>query len=123
VHRRFQTPHVSVAVYTGLSILFVWSRTFEQLTEAFILGTWPFLALAVAGVFVLRRTRPDLTRPYLTPGYPAVPLVFIAATLWVMGSALVARPMTTLAGIGLTLLGVPVYLVWRSVGRRRTHPS
>ncbi len=117
VHPRFRTPHVAVMAYTGASLLFVWSRTFEQLTEAFVLGTWPFLALAVGGVFVLRRTRPGLDRPYLTPGYPAVPLIFIAATLWVVVSALVARPVTTLAGIGLTLLGAPVYLIQRTARR------
>jgi APA family basic amino acid/polyamine antiporter len=118
VHPRFSTPHVAVVAYTGLSLLFVGSRTFEQLAEAFVLGIWPFLALAVAAVIVLRRKRPDLVRPYSTPGYPVVPLIFVAATLWVIGSALVARPVTTLAGIGLTLFGVPVYLVWRRAVRR-----
>jgi basic amino acid/polyamine antiporter, APA family len=121
VHPRFRTPHVAVAAFTAVSLMFVWSRTFEQLTEAFVLGTWPFLAFAAAGVFVLRRTRPELPRPYRTPGYPVVPVVFIAATLWVVGSALVARPVTTLAGIGLTLLGIPVYLVWKALGRRSRH--
>ena len=96
----------------------VWSRTFEQLAEAFVLGVWPFLALAAVGVLVLRRRRPDLERPYRTPGYPVVPLVFVAGTLWVVGSALVARPVTTLAGIGLSLLGLPVYVLWRAAGRR-----
>jgi basic amino acid/polyamine antiporter, APA family len=120
VHPRFLTPHVAVAAYTGVSLVFVWSRSFEQLTEAFVLGTWPFLALAAVGVLVLRRTRPDLVRPYRTPGYPVVPLVFVAGTLWVVGSALIARPVTTIAGMGLTLLGVPVYLVWRAARRSTT---
>jgi amino acid transporter len=118
VHPRFRTPHVAVVGHTALSLAFIWSRTFEQLTEAFILGIWPFLALAVAGVIVLRRTQPGLTRPYLTPGYPVVPLIFVAATVWVVGSALVARPLTTLAGVAFTLLGIPVYLVWtRNAGK------
>jgi basic amino acid/polyamine antiporter, APA family len=120
VHPRFLTPHVAVAACTGVSLVFVWSRSFEQLTEAFVLGTWPFLALAAVGVLVLRRTRPDLVRPYRTPGYPVVPLVFVAGTLWVVGSALIARPVTTIAGMGLTLLGVPVYLVWRAARRSTT---
>jgi basic amino acid/polyamine antiporter, APA family len=118
VHPRFQTPHVAVVFHTGVSLACVWSRSFEQLTEAFVLGTWPFLALAAAGVMVLRRNQPSLPRPYLTPGYPAVPIIFITGTLWVVGSALVARPVSTLAGIGMTLLGVPVYLVWKGAGRR-----
>ena len=112
VHPRFGTPHVAITVYTLLALVFVWSRSFEQLIESFVLGTWPWLALAVAAVIVLRRRRPDLVRPYRTPGYPFVPLVFIAGTLLVVGTALMERPVTTLVGIGLTLLGVPLYL-WR----------
>ena len=117
VHPRFRTPHVAVAVHTAITLAFVWSRSFEQLAEAFILGTWPFLALAAAGVILLRRRRPELSRPYRTPGYPVVPLVFIAGTLAVVASALAARPGTTLAGMGLTLLGVPVYLLRKRSAR------
>jgi amino acid transporter len=122
VHSRFGTPHVAVAAYTAVSLAGVWSQSFEQLTAAFVLGFWPFLALAAAGVLVLRRTRPDLERPYKVPGYPVVPLVFVAGTLWVVGSGLAARPATTLAGIGLTLLGVPVYWLWRRAGRGGVSP-
>jgi amino acid transporter len=118
VHPKFGTPHVAVAWFTVASLVCVWSQTFEQLAEAFVLGLWPFLALAVAGVIVLRRKRPDLERPYLTPGYPIVPLIFITGTLCVVGSALVEHPVSTLAGMGLTLLGVPVYFAWR-----RSRPS
>ena len=119
VHPRFGTPHVAVAAYAAASLVFVWSRSFEQLAALFVLGIWPFLALAVAAVVRLRRTRPDLPRPYRTPGYPVVPVVFVVATIGVMASALVADPLATLAGIGVTLLGVPGYWAWR---RRRGAP-
>ena len=118
VHPRFGTPHISIAVYTVLALIFVSSRTFEQLIEAFVLGTWPWLALAVAGMMVLRRRRPDLPRPYRTPGYPLVPLVFIAGTVLVVGTALVEHPVTTLAGVGLTLIGIPLYLLRRSAPKK-----
>ena len=118
VHPRFATPHVAIVAYAVVAVIGVWSRSFEQLAEVFVLGVWPFLALAVAGVLVLRRTRPELARPYRTPWSPAVPLIFVAATLWVVGSALVARPVTTLAGIGLTLSGLPVYALWRYAASR-----
>jgi amino acid transporter len=113
VHPRFRTPHVAVAAQTAVAIAFAMSRSFEQLTAAFVLGVWPFLALAAVAVIVLRRRHPDLHRPYRTPGYPAVPLIFLAGTAWVIGSALIATPTTTLAGMGLTLLGVPVYWFWK----------
>ena len=113
VHPKYRTPHVAVAAQTTAAVLFALSRSFEQLTAAFVLGIWPFLALATVAVIVLRRRHPDLPRPYRTPGYPIVPLIFVAGTAWVMGSALIADALTTLAGIGLTLLGVPVYFFWK----------
>jgi amino acid transporter len=112
LHPRFGTPHLAVAVHAAVALACVWLRTFEQLAAAFVLGIWPFLALAVAGVIVLRRRRPDLARPYRTPGYPLVPMVFIAGTAWVVGSALLEQPWTTLVGAGVTLVGVVPYALW-----------
>jgi basic amino acid/polyamine antiporter, APA family len=122
VHRRFNTPHVAITIYSALALIFVWSRSFEQLIESFVLGTWPWLALAVAAVIVLRRRRPDLARPYRTPGYPFVPLIFISGTLLVVGTALVEHPTTTLVGVGLTLLGVPLYFLSRATGGAHRSP-
>jgi basic amino acid/polyamine antiporter, APA family len=118
VHPRCRTPHIAVIAHGVVAIICVWWRSFEQLAAAFVLGIWPFLALATAGVLVLRRTRPNLTRPYRTPGYPIVPLIFIVGTMWVVASALVAQPATTLAGAGLTLIGLPIYW-FRKRGARR----
>jgi amino acid transporter len=120
VHPRHRTPHVAIVFTALMAIAFVSVRTFEQLTEAFVVGIWPFLALAVGAVLVLRWKRPDLPRPYRTPGYPIVPLVFVAASLALMISALVLHPVATAVSLGLTLLGVPVYLAWgRNPPRRR----
>jgi basic amino acid/polyamine antiporter, APA family len=117
VHPRFATPHVAIVGYAVVGVVGVSSRSFEQLAEAFVLGVWPFLALAVVGVIILRRRHPELARPYRTPWYPVVPFIFIGGTLWVVGSALVARPVTTLGGIVLTLIGLPVYALWRRMAR------
>lgn len=116
VHPRFRTPHVAVLAHAAVAMACVWWRTFEQLAASFVLGIWPFLALAAAGVLVLRRTRPSLDRPYRVPGYPVVPLIFVAGTAWIVASALIAQPAPTLAGIGLTLLGAPVYWLRRAAG-------
>jgi amino acid transporter len=113
VHPRYRTPHVAIAFTAVLAIGFVSVRTFEQLTEAFVVGIWPFLALAVAAVIVLRRKRPELPRPYRTAGYPLSPVVFVAASLLLMTAALVQHPLPTLAGVAITLLGTPVYFAWR----------
>jgi APA family basic amino acid/polyamine antiporter len=68
-------------------------------------------------VIVLRRQRTDLERPFKTPGYPVLPIVFVIGTAFVVGSALVQQPGSTLLGVALTLLGVPIYLVWRRMQR------
>jgi basic amino acid/polyamine antiporter, APA family len=51
----------------------VLTRSFEQLTDTFVLTMWPFYGLGVAAVVRLRRKRPDLARPYTVLGYPFVP--------------------------------------------------
>lgn len=112
VHPRHRTPHRAVLFSGALAIFYVGFRSFEQLAEAFVIATWPFFTLAVAGVFVLRRRRPDVARPYLTLGYPVVPVIFIAAAILLVGNALVQHPATTLISFGVTLLGWPVYRLW-----------
>jgi amino acid transporter len=113
VHPRYRTPHVAVALVVVLSAGNASIRTFEQLAEAFVLLLYPFLALTVAAVFVLRRRRPELERPYRTAGYPLVPLVFLLGTAAMFGSALLERPETTLISAATIAAGVPVYLWWR----------
>ena len=118
VHPRFGTPHVAVALLVVLTVLNASVRTFEQLAEAFVLLLYPFLALTVAAVFVLRRRRPDLPRPYRTAGYPVVPAIFLVGTVAMMLNALLERPTTTLLGAAIVAAGVPIYFVWRSAARK-----
>ena len=70
-----------------------------QLANWFVINWWA------------RRLRPDLHRPYRTPGYPAVPLIFLGASLAMILNALVHEPLLSLFGFGLILAGVPVYLL------------
>ena len=117
VHPRFGTPYVSILLATGLGILFVLLRTFEQLADIFVTAIVPFYALAVASIFVLRR-RAGYAPPFRTPGYPVVPALFILATLFLLGNAIL-DPMSrwgTLAVLGVILVGIPVFYL--TVGRR-----
>ncbi len=118
VHPRFKTPFVAIALAATLGIGYVSLRSFEQLADAFILGIWPFYALAVGAVFRLRRTRPDLERPYRTWGYPLVPIVFLLASVAMLGNAVVESPGQTLFGFGVILVGIPVFYLWRMYNAR-----
>ena len=109
------SPTAAMLLAGVLGVIFVLIRTFTELADQFIIGIWPFYAGAVAGVFVLRRTRPELARPYRTWGYPWVPLVFLVASLFLLGNYLVSQPAGFALNVGAILLGVPVYLGWRKM--------
>jgi APA family basic amino acid/polyamine antiporter len=113
VSPRFQSPSVAIWLATGLGVLYVLQNNFAQLANKFVLGLWPFYAMAVAGVFVLRRKRPDLPRPYRVWGYPVVPILFLLASLGMVANAL----WTDTFGTGVTLLiilaGVPLFYLWK----------
>lgn len=112
IHPRFKTPSTSILMTSALGIGFVLVRTFEQLSDAFVLGIWPFYALAAAAVFVLRRTRPDLPRPVRTWGYPVVPLLFLLSAALILGNALLTDR-NALIPFGVIAAGVPAYWFWR----------
>src|SRR5690606_34747981 len=118
VHPRFQTPHVAIALAAVLGIGYVSMRTFEQLADAFILGIWPFYALAVGAVFLMRRRRPDAERPYRTVGYPVVPLLFLLASVAMLVNSAVEQPLDTAFSFGVILAGIPAFYIWRALRRR-----
>ncbi len=113
VSPRFKSPSVAIWLATALGVIYVLQNDFAQLADKFILGIWPFYALAVAGVFVLRRKRPDLERPYRVVGYPVVPVLFLLASLGMVVNALVTDPVNTGVTLGIIAAGAPVYYLWR----------
>ena len=119
VSPRYQSPSVAIWLATALGVVYVLLNDFQQLADKFILGIWPFYALAVAAVFVLRRTRPDLPRPYRTWGYPVVPVLFLLASVGMIANALWTDPVNTGITFGIILVGVPVYFAWRAWARTR----
>ncbi len=118
VHPRYRTPHVAITALGALAVAYLALRSFEQLIEAFILASLPFWALSVASVFVLRRHHSPAPGAYRTPGYPFVPLLFVTAMAALVGNSLRLHPGATLTSLGAILAGVPLFYVWRSVGRR-----
>src|SRR5205823_5847141 len=91
----------------------------DRIAADVVFASWLFAALAAAGVFVLRRRRPDAPRPFRVPGYPVTPALFIAAAAAIVGNTIVARPVQALVGLGIVATGVPAYWVWRRGGSAR----
>ncbi len=113
----------------GLVIQGVWSaflvlpRTFDPATGRYgnlygnlldyvISAALIFYILTIAGVFRLRRTRPDAERPYRAFGYPIVPALYIVGALTILLVLFAYRPATTWPGLVIVLLGLPVYWMW-----------
>lgn len=117
VSPRFKSPSIAIGLSVALGCVYVLQNDFAQLADRFILGEWPFYAATVAAVYVLRRKRPDMPRPYRVWGYPVLPALFLLASLGLMGNALVTDPWDT----GITLLtiavGLPAYALWKALER------
>jgi APA family basic amino acid/polyamine antiporter len=113
VHPRYRTPGFAILMQAGWAIVLVITGTYETLVDYALFTMWLFYGLMVAAVIVLRRTRPDIPRPYRMWGYPVAPLLFLAVTAWFLGNMLVTRPGPSLASLGLTATGLPVYFLWR----------
>ncbi len=119
VHPKYETPWVAIAFIVVLAVIYVMLRDFIQLAEAYVLGIWPFLALCVVGIFILRHKRPDFPRVYRAIGYPVIPALFVLATLVVVANSLYQQPWSTGASILITLAGMPLYFLWIWWQRRR----
>jgi APA family basic amino acid/polyamine antiporter len=105
-------PITAILLQSGWASLLILTGSFEQLVIYSGLVLTSFSALTVAGVIVLRRRDPGLTRPYRVPLYPIPPALFIAAALVMVGYSLLQRPLESAFGIMTILVGVPLYLLW-----------
>jgi APA family basic amino acid/polyamine antiporter len=120
LHPRFLTPHFSILAISLWSALLCFVGKFEQLFTFVVFGLWIFFGLTVGAVFILRRKKPELRRPYRTWGYPVTPLLFLAAALFVLVNTLINKFWNSFAGLAIIILGIPAYLFWRRRSRLKT---
>jgi APA family basic amino acid/polyamine antiporter len=113
VHPRFRTPSFAIVAQAGWSIVLLLSGTYETLIDYAMMALWVFYALMVLGVILLRRSQPDLVRPYKMWGYPVTPVFFVAVATYFIVNTAISRPGPSLAALGLIATGVPVYFLWR----------
>jgi APA family basic amino acid/polyamine antiporter len=115
VHARFQTPHRAIALQAVWASVLVALGSFRSLFLQVVYTEWIFFGLMALGLYRLRR-RPELRREYSVWGYPLVPVIFAMAAFAVVASRVLADPLSTLQGLGLVLLGIPVYFLWARKG-------
>jgi basic amino acid/polyamine antiporter, APA family len=113
IHPRWNTPVTSLLAQCAWVIILILSGRYEQLYTCFVFMMTLTYVMTVGAVFVLRRTQPDRPRPYRCAGYPWLPIAYMIVACAFVISTLLARPRESVAGLGLALLGVPLYLHWR----------
>jgi APA family basic amino acid/polyamine antiporter len=114
VSPRTHTPVFSLIIQAGWASLLVLSGTYGDLLDYVIFGALLFYVLTVCGLFVLRKKRPDLDRPYKAWGYPVLPGLYILMAFLVMLDLLFVKPRFTWPGLIIVLTGVPVYFFWNT---------
>jgi APA family basic amino acid/polyamine antiporter len=90
-----------------------YGNVYNNLLDYIISAALIFYILTIAGLFRLRKTRPDVDRPYRAFGYPIVPALYIAGAATILIVLFIYRTATTWPGLIIVLLGVPVYFAWR----------
>jgi APA family basic amino acid/polyamine antiporter len=115
---RFETPAASLILQGGWAVLLLGSGRFEDLISMVIFTEWILYGMTTAGVLVLRRTRPEMARPYRVWGYPMVPMAFVLVAVALLYATLRASPRESGLGLGLIVIGLPFYYYWNGRHRR-----
>jgi APA family basic amino acid/polyamine antiporter len=113
LHPRWKTPVVSLVAQCVWVSLLTLSAQYNQLYTCFIFMMTVTYVMTVGAVIVLRRTQPDRPRPYRCFGYPWLPIFYMVFASGFVISTLIAKPLESLAGLALALLGLPLYFYWR----------
>ena len=124
VHPRYRTPHISILLFGAWSAILALTGTYETLASYAMYAAWIFYGLTSLGVWILRRRRPHMPRPYRMWGYPATLVLFAAVAFGFVVNTLIATPGPSIAGTLLIATGAPVYwfTVRRAGGRARRIP-
>lgn len=123
VHPKWRTPAFSLIGQSLWGAILTLSGRYDDLYTYVIFGMVLSYTLTVVGLFVLRRKRPDIPRPYRCTGYPILPAIYVLIGLAWAGNTLITRPTQALGATVIVLLGVPGYLYWKRASRRATEKT
>jgi APA family basic amino acid/polyamine antiporter len=110
-------PGYAIIVQGIWSILLCLSGTYGNLLDYVIFAVLIFFTLTILAIFILRVKRPDIPRPYKAFGYPVVPSIYILVTVTIMVILLIYKPDYTFPGLGIVILGIPVFYLWRKFNK------
>ena len=112
-------PGFAIAVQGIWSVLLCLSGTYSDLLDYVIFAVLIFFTLTILAIFILRVKRPDIPRPYKAFGYPVIPAIYILTTFFIMVILLIYKPNYTFPGLGIVLIGIPVFYFWRKYNKNQ----
>ena len=111
VHSKKQTPHLAIAAQALWACALVATNSYRRLFTRVVYTEWLFFALLAVGLLLLVRRRHHRPR-YLSLAWPVLPVLFVFASAAIAINQIRADPAGSAMGLGLLLLGLPVYFVW-----------
>ena len=122
IHPKWRTPAFSLIGQGVWAAVLTISGRYDQLYTYVIYGMVLSYTLTVLGMFLLRRKRPEIPRPYRCTGYPWLPAIYVLiGTVWTLNT-IFTRPTEAFWGTAIVLIGVPFYLFWKRANRKRSSP-
>jgi APA family basic amino acid/polyamine antiporter len=119
IHPKWRTPAFSLIGQAIWAAILTLSGRYDQLYTYVIYGMVLSYTLTVIALFWLRWKRPDIPRPYRCTGYPWLPAIYVLiGTAWTLNT-IITRPKEAFVGTAIVLVGVPLYLYWKRVNRKR----
>ena len=116
IHPKFKSPSYSLIIQCIWACVLALSGTFNQLITYIIFASWIFYAMSAGAVIILRNKRPNLERPYKTPGYPWIPIIFILFAIFLTINTIMEAPRDAIVGTVIILAGIPFYYYWKKNG-------
>jgi APA family basic amino acid/polyamine antiporter len=116
-------PGFAIVVQGIWAVLLCLSGTYGNLLDYVIFAVLIFFTLTILAIFVLRKKRPDIPRPYKAFGYPVIPAIYILTTITIMVILLIYKPKYTFPGLIIVILGIPIYYIWRRLNKNNTGSS
>jgi Amino acid transporters len=109
VHKRFGTPANALLLECIFAIIYIFTGTFNTLTDLLVFVLWIFFVMGVFGIFILRKKVPAEKRTYKVPLYPVTPIIGIIGGIYILYSTIASAPLNSFIGIAITLAGLPVF--------------
>lgn len=103
------SPYNAIYLISILASIYALTGQFNLLSDLTVFAIWIFYVLTFIGVIILRKSKPNLNRPYRVPLYPIIPLVAILGGGFVVINQLLTSPIISLGGIVITIIGFPIY--------------